>query len=136
MSTAHFETRNRKLTWARLLLGVVLTGLAACASSGQQAPLGQPLVLSPGEQLKLPDARVLLYLGVTNDSRCPADAQCVRAGDADVAIAITAPGSQARSTAINTASPEVEIGRWHLRLLSLDAGPQPRLTLQVDERQP
>lgn len=128
--------RTFKSDLAGWLMGAMLVGLAACASPGHPAPLGQPLMLSPGEQLKLPDASVLLYLGVTADSRCPPDAQCVRAGDADVAIAVTAPGAPMRSTSINTSNPEVEIGRWRLRLLSLDAGPQPRLTLQVDERQP
>lgn len=136
MLTARLPTRSPDLIWAGLLLGVMLTGLAASASPGQPAPLGQPLMLSPGEQLELPDASVLLYLGVTNDSRCPPNAQCVRAGDANVAVAITAPGAPTRSSAINTANPEVEIGKWRLQLLSLDAAPQPRLTLQIDERQP
>lgn len=136
MPRTRLHTCNCGLPWAGLLLGAMLIGLAACASPGRPAPLGQPLTLSPGEQLKLPDASVLLYLGVAADSRCPPDAQCVRAGDADVAIGITAPGAPMRSTSINTANPEVEIGRWRLRLLSLEAGLPPRLTLQVDERQP
>lgn len=136
MLTARLRTRNRDLTWAGLLFGVMLTGLVACAGPGKPAPLGRPLMLSPGEQLELPDASVLLYLGVSNDSRCLPGAQCVRAGDADVAIAITAPDAPMHSTSINTANPEVEIGKWRLRLRSLDAGSQPRLTLQIDERQP
>lgn len=120
----------------RLALGLALTALAACASHESPALLGQPLVLAPGEQVKLPDSTLLRYLGVSADSRCPPGAQCVRAGDADVVVGLAAHGAPTRSTTINTRSPEADIGRWRVLLLSLEHGALPRLTLQVHERQP
>ncbi|MBA2238794.1 MAG: hypothetical protein H0W24_08895 [Lysobacter sp.] len=117
-------------------LSLVLAALTACASHSDAVPLGQPLVLTPGQQVKLPDSTVLRYLGVSADSRCPPDVQCVRAGHADVAIGLASHGAPIRSTTINTQNPEADIGRWHVRLLLLEHGLLPRLTLQVDERKP
>ncbi|MDQ3288477.1 MAG: hypothetical protein M3Q42_09490 [Pseudomonadota bacterium] len=118
-----------------LALSVVLTTLTACASHGDASPMGQPLVLVPGQQVKLPDSSLLRFIGISADSRCPPDVQCVRAGDADVVVGLAAHGAPTRSTTINTQRPEADIGRWHVRVLSLQHGAMPQLTLQVDERQ-
>ena len=110
--------------------------LVACASAGRTMSPGQPTVLRPGDSVSLPDAAVLRYLGVSADSRCRPDVQCIRAGDADVALAYTAPGAASRSMMINTDAPAADVGGWHLRLLSLEFGASPRVTLQVDRTAP
>lgn len=136
MALQDCPARPRRPWFTALVPGLALAALAGCVSKGDAAPLGQPLVLSPGEQVKLPDSTLLRYLGVTTDSRCPPDVQCVRAGDANIAIGLAAHGEPTRSTTINTRDPEADIGRWHLRLLALGHGTLPQLTLQVDQRQP
>ena len=106
--------------------------LVACASAGRTMSPGQPMVLRPGDSVSLPDAAVLRYLGVSADSRCRPDVQCIRAGDADVALAYTSRDAASRSITINTDAPAADVGGWHLRLLSLEFGASPRVTLQVD----
>lgn len=106
--------------------------LVACASAGRVMPPGQPTALRPGDPVSLPDAAVLRYIGVSADSRCRPDVQCVRAGDADVALEYTARGAAPRVITINTDAPAADIGEWRLRLLSLEFGASPRATLQVD----
>ena len=117
---------------ALALSGLLCFLLAACASAGGAVKPGQPIVLRAGESVALPDAAVLRYLGVSADSRCRPDVQCIRAGDADVALEYTAPGAVVRSITINTDTPAADVGAWQLRLLSLEFGPAPRATLQVD----
>lgn len=116
------------------LLPALLALLAtACATTGRSAALGEPVTLAPGEQVALPQDATLRYSGVTADSRCAPDVQCIRAGDADVAFQFN-PGSGAASTVLlNTAdAPVAIVGAWRLRLLSLEFGPSPRVTVRVD----
>lgn len=95
---------------------------------------GQPMQLHPGDAVWLPDAAMLRYVGVSADSRCRPDVQCIRAGDADMALEYTARGAASRAITIKTDAPSADVGRWHLRLLSLEFGPSPRATLQVDRK--
>ena len=106
--------------------------LVACASAGWTMSPGQPTVLRPDDSVWLPDAAVLRYIGVSADSRCRPDVQCIRAGDADVALEYTARGAASRSITINTDAPSADVGEWRLRLLSLEFAAPPRATLQVD----
>ena len=106
--------------------------LVACASAGRTMLSGQPLQLRPGDAASLADAAMLRYIGVSADSRCRPDVQCVRAGDADVALEYAARGAAPRTITINTDAPSADLGAWRLRLLSLEYGPSPRATLQVD----
>ena len=106
--------------------------LVACASAGAAMSPGQPMVLRPGDSVSLPDAAVLRYIGVSADSRCRPDVQCIRAGDADVALEYSARGAASRSITINTDAPAADVSGWRLRLLSLEFGAAPRVTLQVD----
>ena len=118
-----------------MLLPVALAMILAvgCASLGRSAGLGQAVTLQPGGRVTLPDNTSLRYLGVTADSRCPPDVQCIRAGDADVAFEFRSGAGIGRSITLNTANaPAAPIGRWWLRLLSLGSGPAPRVTFQVD----
>ena len=117
---------------ARALAVLPCLLLVACASAGRMISPGQPMVLQPGESVSLPDGAALRHLGVSADSRCLPDVQCIRAGDADVALAYTSRDAASRSITINTDAPAADVGGWHLRLLSLEFGASPRVTLQVD----
>ena len=110
--------------------------LVACASAGRAMAPGQPMVLRAGESVSLPDATALRHIGVSADSRCRPDVRCIRAGDADVALVHTARGGASRWITISTDAPATEVGGWRLRLLSLEFGPSPSATLQVDRGAP
>lgn len=111
--------------------------LAACATAPRQRQVAadQPFVVVPGETVALPDASGLRYVEVAADSRCPLGVVCIRAGDADVVFAFTAPGAVERRVTLNTdATAATPIGRWRLRLLALGRGDAPAATLQATAR--
>ena len=127
-----FAPRTLPRCPARVLALLPCLLLVACASTGRAMSPGQPVVLRPGDSVWLPDAAVLRYIGVSADSRCRPEVQCIRAGDADVALEYTARGAASRSITINTDAPSADVGEWRLRLLSLEFAAPPRATLQVD----
>lgn len=133
MNHPNFPPRESRLRPFAFVSGVLVAVLStACASAGRPLMPGQPMQLHQGEQAVLPDAATLRYLGVGADSRCRPEVQCIRAGDADVNLEFTAPGTAPRSISINTDTPVTDLGRWRVRLLALDFAPLPRATLQVD----
>jgi hypothetical protein len=106
--------------------------LSGCASGGGMAP-GQDFTLAVGQQVSLPDAAKLHYIGVAHDSRCPPDVQCIRAGDADVLfdfIPTSAPTSRITLNTERTLS--ATIGAWQLQLVKLAPGENPEVTLRLD----
>src|SRR5690349_13713213 len=55
-------------------------------------PVSQTSTLAPGEAAGIRDGSRELqvrFTGVTNDSRCPADATCITAGEATLAFNVT-----------------------------------------------
>lgn len=114
---------------------LLLAGLVACASGGAARGVvaGQPFSISPGEHVTLPDRATLHYVGVLDDSRCPPDVQCIRAGDATVAFDFTPARGTRQKITLNTDAPaSAAIGRWQLHLLDLARGPAPVATLRMD----
>ena len=113
-----------------LALGVLVL-LSGCASGGSIAP-DQDIVMTVNQQVALPDATTLRYVGIANDSRCPADVQCIRAGDADVLFDYTTQEPAISRVALNTEhSPSARIGAWRLQLVALAAGTQPQVTVRI-----
>ena len=76
-------------------------------------PLGREFTLRPGESVTIQstDLRVS-FQGVVEDSRCPADATCVWAGDAVVALEVGTASLELRSTT----APEGVVGAYRVRL--------------------
>src|SRR5262245_59813647 len=78
--------------FAGLILATLVTLLSACASTGSIAPHGPinaEVTLAPGELTEIAGASIRVrFVGVTNDSRCPADAVCIQGGDAIVRIEV------------------------------------------------
>ena len=106
--------------------------LAACSSStspgGATAQTNQPAVqreigrafdIKIGETIAVGDLK-LTFQRVANDSRCPIDAICVWAGDAEIALRIEQ-GSQAAVAALHThLEPKQTIWNGHtIQLVSL-----------------
>jgi hypothetical protein len=113
-----------------LALGVL--ALSGCASGGV-ITTGQDFTMRVGQQVALPDASTLGYTGIANDSRCPPDVQCIRAGDADVLFEYSPRGGAAMRVTLNTERLRTTpIGPWQLRLIGIAQGDAPRATVRVD----
>ena len=114
--------------------------LSACATTSAGVSSGQNFALAAGERAELPDASALRYIGIANDSRCPVEVQCIRAGDADVLLDWTpgrtdgtaANGAAKRITLNTERTTSAELGRWRLQLVELAPGATPRATFRVD----
>ena len=115
---------------SRFLALALLTILSGCASSGAMTP-DQDFHLSVGQQVALPDGSTLRYAGIANDSRCPPDVQCVRAGDADVLFDHARQGSMHRVTLNTERLRATPIGAWQLQLIDLAPGDAPRVTARI-----
>jgi len=85
-----------------------------------------------GQQVSLPDASTLRYAGIANDSRCPPDVQCVRAGDADVLFDHALQGSTHRVTLNTERLRATTLGAWQLQLIDLAPGDAPRVTVRIE----
>ena len=122
-----------------LAAGVLMTALSGCAT-GDAAPsgvaLGQPVTMTPGQRVSLPEGATLRYIEVTDDSRCRPNVQCIRAGDANVVFEFTPSGAVASRVVVNTdpQQSQADIGALKLRVLSLGFEEAPKATVQVDAR--
>jgi len=113
-----------------LALGVL--ALSGCASGGV-ITTGQDFTMRVGQHVSLADASTLGYAGIANDSRCPPDVQCIRAGDADVLFDYSPRGGAATRITLNTERLRaIRIGPWQLRLIDIAQGDAPRATVRVD----
>ena len=108
--------------------------LSGCATGGSAVVAGTSFAMTEGEQVSLPDASRLRYLGIANDSRCPPDVMCIRAGDADVLFDHAVDGHAVSRITLNTERQRAAaIGHWTLQLLDLATrGTPPVVTLRID----
>jgi hypothetical protein len=70
------------------VLALVIASCAAKGPTGAPGPLDVQVVLAVGETAEVQGAARLRFQGVPADSRCPADAFCIQAGDATVRIEV------------------------------------------------
>lgn len=80
------------------VLPIALTLLiAACDDKspvGPSIPLNREFTLAPGDSASIADTSLQVqFVGVSGDSRCPADAVCIQGGDALVHVRATAGSS-------------------------------------------
>ncbi|MGY0504471.1 hypothetical protein [Luteimonas sp. e5] len=113
------------------LAALVLGGCQSMAPRNASAAGEYPLRL--GQSLQLPDGSRLQYLRVLDDSRCPLNVQCIRAGDAEIELRWSVADEAPRAVRINTdrnnlhGSPQtVTLGEWRLSLTSLSRHKAPR----------
>jgi hypothetical protein len=117
---------------SRFLALGVLAVLSGCASSGSMTP-GQDITLAIHQQVTLPDAATLRYVGIANDSRCPPKVQCVRAGDADVLFDVTTGTAAPSRITLNTERTlSASLGAWRLHLIALAPGENPSVTIRIE----
>lgn len=117
---------------SRLLALGVIAALSGCASGGAVTS-GQDFTMAVGQRVLLPDATTLHYAGIANDSRCPSDVQCIRAGDADVVLDYLSSADTAARVTLNTERMRSSaLGAWRLQLVDLAQGAAPHATLRID----
>jgi hypothetical protein len=120
---------NAMLRFTALALLILLSG---CATTGAVI-VDSDFTMPAGGKVSLPDASTLRYIGIANDSRCPPDVMCIRAGDADVLFDHAAKGNAASRITLNTERQRSAIlGRWQLHLVDLATrGAPPVVTLRI-----
>ena len=118
--------------WARGTAAAALLVVAGCASAarGSQitARLDEPFQLPKSQTAVVASERLTVtFTNVESDSRCPANVQCVRAGEARVHFELRLPGHQQEDVILATegAQPRyATFGAYDIHLVSL--APQPR----------
>jgi hypothetical protein len=86
---------------------VLLPLLAGCLDSPtapREVSLGQEFELAPGQAASLDGGLTVRLEQVLSDSRCPADALCVWAGDAVVRVVVTRSGRPSSTAELHTAA--------------------------------
>lgn len=106
---------------------LALLAASACAgnpTSPSGVALGQEFSLRPGTSAVVEGAGLTVrFQAVVSDSRCPADALCIRAGEAVVALGAVFAGG-GLSWEASTASPaDVAVGGYLVRLVRLEPYP-------------
>jgi hypothetical protein len=128
------RSSHNALAWLALTCVLLLGDYAAAAA--QTARVGREFKLKAGRVVALDGGRLRVRLvRVESDSRCPADVDCVWAGNAEVLFEVGARGGAGKTTlTLNTnASPERpgegRYGRYTLKLVGL--APRPRSTAKI-----
>ena len=131
---------------AALVAACALTACASNASGGstttsqetamRSITAGASTQMAVGETVKLPDGATLQYVAVTQDSRCPPNARCIRAGDADIEFTFAiAGGPQATVKPNLPEAPSKNMGAWRLTVEDLQFADKPAVTVRVDAAQ-
>ena len=97
---------------------------------------GEPASMRIGETARLPDGATLRYVSVPQDSRCPPNARCIRAGDADILFEFAIPGGPTAQVKPNLPEvPSKNMGAWRLTVLDLEFNEAPKVQVRIDPAQ-
>jgi hypothetical protein len=113
------------------LIGIVGAALAATA----EPELGQPFEMRPAEVVTIQRVRIT-FDNVSDDSRCPAGASCMWAGDAAAAFTLETPPSAALHRTLHTNGRferETEYGGLVVRLEDVEPHPKEGATIRPDD---
>jgi hypothetical protein len=124
------DLRVRRAGWLALMV------MAGCGTmprgSTVPARLDEPFRLPRSETAVVASERLsVTFSGVESDSRCPANVQCIRAGEARVRLELRLPGREQEDVILATegAQPRyATYGAYDVHLVSLE--PQPRTDVQ------
>jgi hypothetical protein len=100
------------------LFCLLLAAGCSSASPVRPTPVDASIVLAPGQTARVADDLSVGFVGVIGDSRCPADAICISAGEAIVRIDVAASTGQAQRD-LRTGGAPVLLGGVRLELLEL-----------------
>jgi hypothetical protein len=121
---------------AFLVVGLSLNLLACDRSlTGPSVNVGQEFTLAPGETASLRGRSTSVrFVGVSGDSRCPADAICIQLGDAIVRIEVLSSGGGVTAYDLHTNDLRpVAHGALIIALVQLSPYPFSNRTIQPSE---
>jgi hypothetical protein len=118
----------------RLVTALLAVSIVACTGSPTQPDriaVNEPFELGAGQTAMTTDGLRIRFDTVRSDSRCPMDAFCVRAGEAIVAVTLSAPGIAAAERELQTvpAQSHASYSRFTVTLSQLQ--PYPRSDRQI-----
>jgi hypothetical protein len=122
---------------AWLVATVLVVALMGCQLAREaraddvEFPLNEAFVLAGGQDAVITGEKLRLHFDeVLEDSRCPAQVECVWTGQARIAVVVQATGSTPTTLAFNTNpapgqnAQTAQVGDYEIKLLSLDPYPQ------------
>jgi hypothetical protein len=93
-------------------------------SPTEPGPINQEVVLAPGQSATVEGTVLSLkFVGVTGDSRCPADALCVLGGSATVKVEVSGSGGSRELTFETGDLKPITYDAWSLELVQLTPYP-------------
>ena len=117
------------------LLIPTMLALTACAVPTREAldlptaptntvPVGTDFTLAPGESATAGNALTVGFIGITNDSRCPTNVQCVWAGSARAGLRVR-DGAASRDLHLETLATKdtATVGVYLIRLVEVNPAP-------------
>ena len=120
-----------------VLAFVCLLAATGCSESltGPTVVLGSEFVLAPGQSAVLEGASLTVrFLGITGDSRCPADAVCIQGGSADVLITARSSDADARDYRLRTGDLQpVRHDAFTIALVNVEPYPFRSRTIRPEE---
>ena len=106
---------------------IAALALVACFQNptGPDATVGTPFELKLGAIASLPESAKLRFDNVRSDSRCPIDANCIRAGEAIIAVTLMrGTGNEAKELQTVPAQSQFSYSKYVVKLTELQ--PYPR----------
>jgi hypothetical protein len=129
------------------MAGLLVLAAVACATERSSSPVEGSVSIPNAIGYGGSDDGILVqFLEVTNDSRCAAGVQCVRAGEAFVKLSISVDDGPSQESVIEIASqgqPSFTVDRFTITLLELQPDPPPvggvaqsqyELKLRIEEK--
>ena len=119
------------------LLLTCLLAVTTCGGSPTRPglPFDEPFTLGVGESASFAGATLIVrFLGVSGDSRCPADAFCIQGGDAVVRVRASASGTSEYELHTGDSSrATVTHGSFRISLVNLEPYPFSSRTIAPGE---
>ena len=116
-----------------LVLCTCLLTLAACAKDPQPENFPQTIELRAGASKQITNDLAIKFTMVLEDSRCPADVECIREGNAEIMLGLS--GGDQESTHLNTGEqfPRTEVYNGYTITLK-DLKPYPAEGVNIEEK--
>jgi len=112
---------------------LVATACNETSPTGPAVPLSERFVLAPGATAAIAKADISVqFVGVSGDSRCPADAFCIQGGDAIVEVRVLDGGAGALYQLHTGDKQRASAAHRDLRIELLDVQPYPFSARPID----
>ena len=110
------------------VLGAVVAACVAAPAAAAQAPVARDTIvtLAAGQTARVASGVTLTFVRVANDSRCPAGAQCVWAGELRIALSLNTNGETSAFDLSTMSEPSATVKQFSLAFVSTLACPEKR----------